>query len=752
PEDHHLSETMNNRLHRGEFNTVGYEKRYLKSDGSPLWVHVTISAVRDSSGKHINSIGTIEDISGRKEAEEKVRESEERLRLAVESANLGTWDLDLVNDVATRSLRHDQIWGYSEPQKEWGLEIAMRYVAEDDRQLIMEAYERGMKSGLLSHENRVIWPDGSLHWIRVYGQFYYNADKKPVRVMGIVEDITERKEAEIGLTQSEARFRAVFRITTEGIIIFNSKGEAVYVNDAEANLNGFSSPEEMMRSLDYFGKFFEITELDGRFVAYDKWPVAKALRGESVRNWEVRVRRNDINKEWFFNFNAEPVFDEDNNLLQAVLFTRDVTDRRKAEEALHRSRQELKSITDNSPDIIARFDRDLRHTFINPYGEKVYGKTRAEIIGKTNAGLGMPQDKVDFWNKHFNEVFESGKIQNVEFEFESPAFGLQYFFSVFVPEKNEKCEIVSILAITRDISNRKAAEEAIRESEEMLSNMVQAIPVGMALTNFSDRTIYKVNPAWLDITGYSGEEEVLGMTTEQLGIIRDSIVQQQYLDEFRKNGRIRNFETSIFTKNGIQRTASLSLDSISIRGQRYIMASVEDITDQKTLELELKQKNEELTQFIYTVSHDLKSPLVTIKSFTNYLLEDVELGDEEAQSRDIGYIVNAADKMGKLLDELLELSRIGKKEEPKSETELKAIIQSAVDLVAGRISQRGVKVSITGPDIIAYGYQQRLMQLYQNLIDNAVKFMGHQQDPLIEIGSYLDKKKNQVVLFVRDNG
>lgn len=132
--------------------------------------------------------------------------------------------------------------------------------------------------------------------------------------------------------------------------------------------------------------------------------------------------------------------------------------------------------------------------------------------------------------------------------------------------------------------------------------------------------------------------------------------------------------------------------------------------------------------------------------------EDVENMDKEAQEKDISYIQNATDKMGKLLDELLELSRIGKKEDPKTEFSMKAIAQMAVDLVAGRISQRNVKVIFTGPDVMLYGYQQRLLQLYQNLIDNAVKFMGNQTEPLIEIGSYLDSGINQVVLFVRDNG
>jgi signal transduction histidine kinase len=178
----------------------------------------------------------------------------------------------------------------------------------------------------------------------------------------------------------------------------------------------------------------------------------------------------------------------------------------------------------------------------------------------------------------------------------------------------------------------------------------------------------------------------------------------------------------------------------------------EDITDQKRTEFEIKQKNEELTRFIYTVSHDLKSPLVTIKSFTEYLKEDLKINDVTAQDKDIQYIQNAADKMGKLLDELLQLSRIGRKEDPKKDVPLDEIIKNALDLLAGSITKRNAQIILSGPTIIVYGHSQRLIQLYQNLIDNAVKFMGNQTSPRIEIGSVFDENRNEPVLFVKDNG
>ena len=182
-----------------------------------------------------------------------------------------------------------------------------------------------------------------------------------------------------------------------------------------------------------------------------------------------------------------------------------------------------------------------------------------------------------------------------------------------------------------------------------------------------------------------------------------------------------------------------------------------DITDRKRAETQLREKteelaltNEELTRFTYTVSHDLKSPLVTIKTFLGYLEKDVPNRDVERMGTDLSYIRTAADKMSRLLDELLELSRVGRKINPPVEAALQDIVKEALDLVAGRIALRKVQVQVTAEPIRLWGDRVRLVEAFQNLLDNAGKFMGDQASPHIEVGVQLGGE--MVVLFVRDNG
>jgi signal transduction histidine kinase len=170
----------------------------------------------------------------------------------------------------------------------------------------------------------------------------------------------------------------------------------------------------------------------------------------------------------------------------------------------------------------------------------------------------------------------------------------------------------------------------------------------------------------------------------------------------------------------------------------------------KSRTAELEAKNAELERYTYTVSHDLKSPLITIKGFLGMLERDVIKGNAERVEKDMNHIHSAADKMNQLLDELLELSRVGKVVGIKEEVSLNDLVNEALNLVQGQINKLGVQVEIA-PDLpVIYVDRSRLVEVLQNLIDNAVKYMGKQPEPRIEIGA--GQENGVDVYSVRDNG
>jgi PAS domain S-box-containing protein len=188
-----------------------------------------------------------------------------------------------------------------------------------------------------------------------------------------------------------------------------------------------------------------------------------------------------------------------------------------------------------------------------------------------------------------------------------------------------------------------------------------------------------------------------------------------------------------------------------------IYGAVQDVTERRKVEAErealireLEAKNAELERFTYTVSHDLKSPLITIRGFLGFLEKDAREGNVERLKADIGRITDATSRMLRLLDELLELSRIGRVVNAPRAVPFTTLAREAAGLVAGRIAERGVDVRVAEGMPSVWGDHARLLEVVQNLIDNAVKFMGDQERPRIEIG--VRSEPGRLVFFVKDNG
>jgi signal transduction histidine kinase len=209
---------------------------------------------------------------------------------------------------------------------------------------------------------------------------------------------------------------------------------------------------------------------------------------------------------------------------------------------------------------------------------------------------------------------------------------------------------------------------------------------------------------------------------------------------------------------------TVQLDSIAAGdpagGAALCRTAVTDITQRKRMErdrekliLDLEAKNSELERFTYTVSHDLKSPVFTIAGYLGMLEDHAVRGNIARMKEDIAEITRAAETMARLLDDLLELSRIGRTANPSQEVALGDLAAEAVKLVAGRIARRSVQVEISPGLPVVLGDRARLLEVLQNLIDNAVKFMGDQSQPRIEIGVKPDHDPaDETVCYVRDNG
>ena len=264
-------------------------------------------------------------------------------------------------------------------------------------------------------------------------------------------------------------------------------------------------------------------------------------------------------------------------------------------------------------------------------------------------------------------------------------------------------------------------------------------PLWLSLSSMPADSIGVVCVVATDLTEAKRKEEALRRANDELEqrVAERTAELAQTVQEL----KFSQNEVRSMLENAVQSRQAIEIINRDLKHQ---------ITERKRAEEALQEKNADLIRFNYTVSHDLRSPLVTIKSFLGQLTIDMALANPERITQDLGFMNKAADKMNALLEELLNLSRIDHKKNPLEETPLHDILQEALILTAGRIDARGVRVWVTEEPVLLYGDRVRLVEVFQNLIDNAAKFMGDQSEPLVEIGASVNNY--EVMIFVRDNG
>jgi signal transduction histidine kinase len=224
---------------------------------------------------------------------------------------------------------------------------------------------------------------------------------------------------------------------------------------------------------------------------------------------------------------------------------------------------------------------------------------------------------------------------------------------------------------------------------------------------------------------------------------------------------VQNLEReNAFTEADMRLLTTIAMNvGIAIHNAQLYTAAQQELAERTEAErerekliVELEAKNAELERFTYTVSHDLKAPLITIRGFLGFLEKDALAGNWERLKDDAAHIVAATDKMQRLLGELLELSRIGRMMNPPQAVSFEAIAREGTELVRGHIEGRGVKVDFATDLPTVYGDRARLVEVVQNLVDNACKFMGDQTEPCIKIGQRGTDADGKPVFFVQDNG
>ena len=553
--------------------------------------------------------------------------------------------------------------------------------------------------------------------------------------------------------RSIQEYRVFFDNMLEGLFVLEIlDGEHMRValaNKSLAKMFGFNSPEECtgLNLLD----FVDPTDLERV-----KTIVTKDMMEEDKREVnEFRAITRDGKKIWI---EARGARIEYQGRPAGLISIQDITERKKIEERLRKSEAKYRTLMEATDDFVYLIDSDCRYLFMNKNTASRLGSPRELLVGRAYGEFHPPEEEKEFAEK-VKQVFETGTV--VQYEHPSHRDN-RFFLRTLSPVKNtEPGKITAVVVNSTDITRRKQAEVALRKSEELYRSLVESTKDAIFMVDLDGRFLF-VNKdllSWFEVPleeaigrkfsdFLSGEAEFMEKLNRVLetGEMEIYELESETTDMWftRTLSPVKNPETGEITAVTVVSKTITELKQTE-ENLRNAKAELENVNK------ELEAKNTELDKFTYTVSHDLKSPLFTMRSFVEMLRMDLEENERESVENDLKYIESGAAKMSHLLDDTLELSRIGRVANPSEDVPFGELAQDALEQTAGGIKASGVEVAVADSFPAVHVDRMRMVEVLVNLITNSIKYMGAQPHPKIDIGHREDDGR-ETVFFVQDNG
>lgn len=576
---------------------------------------------------------------------------------------------------------------------------------------------------------------------------------------GMAVDITESQQADTQLHERETRY--------EELVEALHQQHSLLEGALQATADGILAVSREGRITSYNRQFLELWRVPREILdVHDTTGLAEYILAQlsNPAAMQARIRNfNDTSKADTFDtleFADGRVYERfsrpqlvEGRVVGRVWSFRDVTARHWAVASLRESEHKFKMLFESANDAILIMNKNV-FLDCNQISETMYGCPREKIIGGSLVEF-SPQRQAD---GRLSTEAAAERIQAAlagtpqSFEWIHARGNGSLFNAEVSLNRLELRGQAVIQAIVRDITARKQAEAARNDAEQLYRTLVNTSPDGICVLDLTGRVLYSSPKARELFYGSPDTDPPSEPNALDLVAGQDQLRAAELLRGASEEKSPINERLVIRRTDGHEFVAELN-GRLLRDGQQApwgILIVFRDVTNRQRQEDELKSKNTELERFTYTVSHDLRSPLITIKGFAGSLLADTTAGRTDRLSADLMRIVQAADKMSDLLNGLLELSRVGRIVNPPMTVSMSKLAQDVIDLLAGPIAQRQARVTVQ-PDLpAAYGDPQRLQEVLQNLVENALKFSAPDCAHEIEIG--FKTMSDQTAYFVRDHG
>jgi PAS domain S-box-containing protein len=571
-------------------------------------------------------------------------------------------------------------------------------------------------------------------------------------------DSTDSKKAKLVLAISEEKFRAYVEMSPVAVFVVNSNGKYEYINEAASKMLGYSIDELLRMNLSQL--LFKEDIPSGLKKFGELKQTGRSLSDITLKTKDglpVSVILNSVKLP-------------DGKLLA---FCENVTERKKTEAALSVSEAKFRSIVENSSDQIFMIDRAHKYLFVNKVLAEVLGKSPEDIIGKSVFEV-YPPETADQFSSNTQNVFATGKSMFVE---EKMVVNDQDLFisTGLNPVLDAERNVIAVTGIVRDVTERRKTEKALQESEERFRVIYEGANDGILVADVKTQRFVLANPQMCQIVGYPLEELLkMGVSDihpkERLPIIIDQfkrVVQgekmaAQSIPLLRSDKQIVDCEVS----SGV----------LDIWNQQCLVGFFRDVTERKKAEKKLEdshralekqlseinllqkeletankllgQSNVDLENYTYVVSHDLKAPLRAIRSFSTFIIEDFSEKLDDTGKDYFQRIVDASSRMDTLIENLLLLSRVGRKFMEVETVDLNQLLEEIVADLTPSIQKSNGKIVFHNLPKVSIP-RTWMKQIFMNLIDNGLKF-NKSKTPTVEVTC--EETEPELLFKVSDNG
>jgi len=591
--------------------------------------------------------------------------------------------------------------------------------------------------------NSITTKDGRTVHVEWSNKTLKDKDGRTVGVLAIGQDITERKQAEESLRESEERFSLAMEASRDGIWDWDLTTGTIYCSPALTAMLGYDSRDV----IEDVNQWQELVHPEDRQKAYQaNMDCVNGLTESFEIEYRMQARAGDW--KWILGRGRTVHREASGRALRMIGTHQDITERKRIEEALRESESKFSTLFSSMTEMVVLHDLvcngegkpiNYRITNCNAAYTKSTGIPRENAIGRLATEL-YGSEKPPYLDEYSKVVLSH---EPYHFETYYQPMDKHFFISVVSPAKNQ------FATVTTDITELKQTQEAIKASRSQLQATLNALP-DLLFEVDSEGRIFSYHTHRSDLLA-TPPEVFMGKRFTDILPSDAADACQRAIDEAAQKGFSCGETYRLALPQG-ERWFELSVAPLlaeTTSDQRFIMIS-RDFSERKQAQLALGQKNQEMEQFVHIISHDLKNPLVTVKIFAGMLRQDLQHGDQQLINEDLNYIDKAADKMQQLLDALQKYSRIGTVNEPAQTSSADQQVHNCLATLAGILQQHQVQVTVSEIPYQLHGDPLHFGQIWQNLIENAVKYRGDQAQPHIEVGT--TQQGDEVVFYVRDNG